>query len=126
MTSLKRLTDPVEPVYTIGLTGFVFDDTMWMNVYLDTVLSPIRRSNGPADAMTIAGCRVKSKQLDNDDRFPKHFAIINSYRPASSPSSPGTNDPGRVVLLGQKGHGEEKPFVWCGTVAEYEKTWECD
>ncbi len=120
MTSAATLTDPEEPTYTVGLSGFVFDNVMFANVFLDTVLAPIRRSFGPVDAMTIAGCHVKSIEVEDTPgaRFPKHFAKIQSYRAATK------TDPGRVVLLG-KGP-IDKPYVWLGTVAEYEKTWECD
>lgn len=122
----NRLGDPVEPLYTIGLSGFITDPTIYANLFLDTVFVPVRKATGRIDAMTIAGCHVMTiaRATSGDGvRFPERYGKIQSYRAAL----PVTSDPGRVVILGKKATpSDTNVFIWCGTVAEYEKTWECD
>ena len=117
----KAPKNPEEPASTRGLSGFVINTHVFSDVWLDTVVTKIREPRSAADAATIPGCHVKSLECATTGaEFPKHFGKIQSYRAASK------TDPGRVIVCCKYRPPDEKPYVWCGTVAEYEETWESD
>jgi len=97
------------------MTNFNFDKQAWQKRLWDM---PYSRPGGKTaqDAMTKPGNCLKSIEREHAGGFPKHHGRLLQHDVEKD----------EVVVLSHNDGIDDNPFVWTGTVIEYQRTWDCD
>lgn len=88
--------------------GFVADDTLWAQAFMDTPRSPPPNPKSMDDAFNTPGCHLKSQKFPY--RYFGRLVVIDRERDL-------------VAVLVKDRVPKE---VWLGTVADYYRDWRCD